>query len=136
MLNTPSTDDSIHRHAFYAQLLSKVECLEAVVEDSMSVLGRHQEVQDDHLQVLETNDIESRTTMKVARIALLGAWLMFSGIIGWAWNDGVDTINDYAERVDTLEADIEELTRAQNKNNRQIQQMIILNEANTGGTKL
>ena len=107
----PDSDEAIVRHSFYAAITGKVECLEEKVDCNLNSLNKKLEHCDTELRLLEENDIESQTTLKVARISLLGIWLLFSGIISWAWNDGVNKINEYADKVAVMERHIIDLQR-------------------------
>jgi len=109
-IRLPESDDTIVRHSFYSQLSGKVECLEAKVDCNLNSIHATQGALQAEIRTLEENDIESQTTMKVARIAILGVWLIFSGIISWGFTDGVETLEEYADTIAKMEKQIDNLT--------------------------
>jgi cell division protein FtsB len=110
-INLPDTDDIIVRHSFYSQLSGKVECLEDKVDCNLNTIHATQGALQAEIRILEENDIESQTTMKVARIAILGVWLIFSGIISWGFTDAVETIAKMEKQIDALSLTNIELTK-------------------------
>lgn len=139
----PLTDEQINRHVFYGSISSSLECLndrldndDVLIKDNTDALYEkyhqlknslddihvriNQRVYTDEFDILQENvhiltqkEIAHRTAWATGKTFIIGAWIVFALLFGWAYtltqksfDTYIETISDNKEIISTQQSKI------------------------------
>ena len=134
--NPPKSDEAVHRHSFYSDIPSSIECLSDKIDNDQSQIKENniqlydkygqiktqleelhvrinRRVYDDdfrslksEVHLLKQQEIAHRTAWATGRTFIFGAWIVFAVLFGWAYSLTQKNMESYLNTITANEQSI------------------------------